>query len=108
MKVIENAARFLQETGLLAEINRVVLHPRGLALSIVAKERHSTVHVDVVGFGPLYEKRDDEGIIFSEKDLARATAQLLSAEASGEVAIRPHRQERLGFVVQPAPGGRGG
>jgi hypothetical protein len=106
MKTIENAARFLQETGLLAEINRVVLHPRGLALSIIAKERPATVYFDVLGFGPLYEKRDDEGIVFSEKDLARAAAQLRAAEASGDVVIRPNRRERLGFVVQPAPGGK--
>ena len=106
MKIIENAARFLQETGLLAEINRVVLHPRGLALSIIAKERPSTVHFDVLGFGPLYEKRDDEGIVFSDKDLAEATAQLRASEADGTVAVRPQRRERLGFVVQPASDGR--
>jgi hypothetical protein len=108
MKTIENAARFLQETGLLAEINRLVLHPRGLALSIIAKARPRTVHFDVQGFGPLYDKRDDEGIVFSAKDLAIATEQLRAAEESGEVVIRPHRRERLGYVVQPAPGGHDG
>ena len=103
MKTIQNAAKFLQETGLLAEINRVVLHPRGLALSIIANERPGTIHFDVQGFGPLYEKRDDEGIVFSEDDLAHATAQLRAAEADGSVAVRPKREEQLGFVIQPAP-----
>jgi hypothetical protein len=103
MKTIQNAARFLQETGLLAEINRVVLHPRGLALSIIATERGGTDQFDVQGFGPLYEKRDDEGIVFREEDLAEATALLRAAEADGIVAVRPRREERLGFVVQPAP-----
>ena len=103
MKTIQNAARFLQETGLLAEINRVVLHPRGLALSIIATERAGTDQFDVQGFGPLYEKRDDEGIVFSEKDLAEGTSQLRASEADGIVAVRPKREERLGFVVQPAP-----
>ena len=108
MKTIQNAAQFLQETGLLAEINRVVLHPRGLALSIIARERGGTVHFDVLGFGPLYEKRDDEGIVFEEGELAEAAAQLRAAEADGSVAVRPKRQERLRFVVQPAPeGGEG-
>jgi hypothetical protein len=104
MKAIENAARFLQETGLLAEINRVVLHPRGLALSIIAKERPHTVHFDVLGFGPIYEKRDDEGIVFREEELAKAAAQLRASETDGTVPIRPGREERLGFVVQPVPG----
>jgi hypothetical protein len=104
MKTIDNAAKFLQETGLLAEINRVVLHPRGLALSIIARERPKTVHFDVEGFGPLYEKRDGEGIVFSEKDLAQATAQLRAAEAEGLVNVRPQRRERLGFLIQPAHG----
>ena len=104
MKTIPNAASSLHETGLLAEINRLVLHPRGLALSIIAQERPHTVHFEVQGFGPLYEKRDAEGIVFSEKDLAQAAAQLRAAEADGTVSVRPERRERLGFVVQPAPG----
>ncbi len=103
MKIIDNAASFLQETGLLAEINRVVLHPRGLALSIIAHERAHTVYFDVEGFGPLYDKRDDTGIVFNDKDLAQAAAQLRAAEADGTVVVRPLRRERLGYVIQPAP-----
>jgi hypothetical protein len=106
MTTIENAAKFLQETGLLAEINRVVLHPRGLALSIVAKERPHTVHFDVLGFGALYEQRDESGIVFSEKDLAVATELLRAMEKEMDVGVRPERVQRLGFLVQPVPGVR--
>jgi hypothetical protein len=109
MKIIEKAASFLQETGLLAEINRVVLHPRGLALSIIAvpKLPEGSPGYDVTGFGPIYDKRDDEGIVLSAKDLAQGTAALRAAEADGRASLRPLRQERLGFVVQPAPDGAG-
>jgi hypothetical protein len=104
MKVISNAASFLHETGLLAEINRVVLHPRGLALSIIAMPRLEKVDdYEVTGFGALYDKRDDEGIVLSAKDLEQGMARFRAAEAAGTVCVRPLREERLGYVVQPAP-----
>jgi hypothetical protein len=98
MKRIENAASFLQRTGLLAEINRVVLHPRGLALKVLAVER------EVVGFGGLQDARTDpEGMIFEDSDLAESAEQLRLAEADGTASVRPDRHRILGFIVQPLP-----
>ena len=106
MKVIQNAAQFLNETGLLAEINRVVLNPRGLALSIIAEMPGPDPFEErrAASFGPLYDKRDDEGVVFVDAELARAAAQLRAREEDGTVPVRPQRRARLGFVVQPAPG----
>jgi hypothetical protein len=105
MKVIQNAAQFLHGTGLLAEINRVVLNPRGLALSIIAEMPGPDPFEErrAAGFGPLYDKRDDEGVVFADGDLARAAAQLRAREEDGTVPVRPLRRARLGFIVQPAP-----
>ncbi|HET9597503.1 MAG TPA: hypothetical protein VFP65_18080 [Anaeromyxobacteraceae bacterium] len=106
MKVIHDAAQFLHETGLLAEINRVVLNPRGLALSTIAELPGPDPREEqrVASFGPLYDKRDDDGFVLPEKDLALASARLREREADGTVPVRPQREARLGFVVQPWPG----
>jgi len=106
MNLIQGAAQFLHETGLLAEINRVVLNPRGLALSIIAEMPGPNPYEEprAASFGPLYDKRDDEGILLSEKEITRGAALLAAREADGTVPVRPERAARLGFVVQPAPG----
>lgn len=105
MKLIQNAAQFLNETGLIAEINRVVLNPRGLALSIIAEMPGPNPFEEprAASFGPLYDKRDDEGVVFAGGDLAWAAARLRAREADGTVPVRPRRRANLGFVIQPAP-----
>jgi len=55
-----NAAEF-RNLGLLMEVNRMFLHPRGLALEIVVEEDGS------MRFGEVWDYRDDpEGIAFAD------------------------------------------
>jgi hypothetical protein len=97
MKTIDNAAKFLRSTGLLVEINRVVLHPRGLALSVIEEDDGS-----VSRFGPLLDVRGDpEGMAFAEDDLIESADRLRKAEADGTCPVCPRRQQALGYVVQP-------
>lgn len=61
MEKIEDAAKFLHDSGLLFELNRAVLHPRGLALGVTVSDDESDIEFDVI-----YDYRDD-GIVFGEQ-----------------------------------------
>jgi len=53
-----------QEAGYLHEINRRVLHPLGIALSVAIDDHNGQVE-----FGPIHDLRDDpSGIIFDTLD----------------------------------------
>jgi hypothetical protein len=103
MTKIENAAEFLRSTGLLMEINRVVLHPRGLALSVDCP----SVNEPATRFGPLLDARDDpEGFIFGDGNgggFAESAGRLRAAERDGRCPVSPAREKCLGYVVQPLP-----
>jgi hypothetical protein len=77
------------EGGFLHEVNRLLLHPLGVALAIDA----STGQVRV------WDERDDpEGTLFGE--------DLLSADKAEHIADqmftrRAARKEKLGYVIQP-------
>lgn len=81
--------------GLVSEINRQILHPLGLALSVMVKEDGSE-YLDGV-----WDYRDDpEGIIFGDdhmepmKEGARRVAALQAEKT-------PTREAALGYVIQP-------
>lgn len=61
MKKIEDAAKFLHDSGLLFEINRAVLHPRGLALRVTVNDDENDTK-----FGVIYDYRDGS-IVFGEQ-----------------------------------------
>lgn len=88
------SAKEFRETGLLQEINRQWLHPRGLALEVV---------VDVDGterFGEVWDDRDDsEGWVFADSVSLPENSALaeMSAPVKGEA-----RMAAFGWVVQPA------
>lgn len=81
--------------GLVAEINRQILHPLGLALSVKVEDDGSET------LNGVWDYRDDpEGVIFGYDHLelmregARKVAALLAERT-------PAREEALGYVVQP-------
>jgi hypothetical protein len=88
---IENPAKFLWETGLLGEINRVVLHPRGLMLSVA-------VEGEAVRLGELARTDDPEGIDFGPESLTDIRRKLAHF---GWLDPLPEREKALGYVVQP-------
>ncbi len=87
-----------REAGLLAELNRWVLHPRGLALSVVVDDDGSE------RFGPIWDGRDDpEGIVYGD-DL-RALLPGLAAKANRAAPVKVIRRvAAFGWVYQPTGG----
>jgi hypothetical protein len=90
---IENPAAFLLESGLLGEINRVVLHPRGLALGVGVNEGRATSC-------RLNRTDDPEGWDF---DAAGLEDILRKLTASGLLEPLAARKAAFGFAVQPFP-----
>lgn len=83
-----------REGGYLQEVNRMLLHPLGLALSV-------TVDEDGTGrLANVWDYRDDpEGIVFAaDTDLAPKAA-LVDDEWSRR---EPERTRRLGWMIQPS------
>jgi len=86
-------AKEFRELGLLQEMNRLFLHPMGLALEVIIDDDGTE------RFGGVWDFRDDpEGMTFSEEILsfekAQAVAALFDAKAST-------RKEKFGWHVQP-------
>ena len=97
--MINDAAKFLHDTGLLFEINRQVLHPLGLTLQIRTQKDGQVV------FGGILDCRHDpEGWVFDEEELRLETQkhQAYMAEHGGKALVS--RVTRLGFTIQPLPG----
>lgn len=92
-----DAARRLYETGLLGEINRVVLHPFGLALSVATNEAG-----EVLGFGPLLQapEDDDEGYVFDEETLQMAQEKLQRFLDEEGMAQLDRRLDARGSLIQ--------
>ncbi len=88
-------AQFRAE-GYLQEVNRVFLHPLGLALEVVFGEDGREV------FGEVWDERDDpEGIVFADSEwgdrqIERAVRIFEELDQRAEA-----RRKRLGFIVQP-------
>ena len=80
--------------GLLQELNRQFLHPRGLALEVVVDSDTGEEK-----FGRVWDYRDDpEGIIFGEREISPGKA------ANSDHLLLLHqevRREKFGWVIQP-------
>lgn len=70
------AARLLVDSGLLFEINRKVLHPRGLALEVIADDDG---HLTMSHF--LQDYRDEGGIEFGPESIERGEKKLAAFDA---------------------------
>lgn len=82
-----------RDGGYLQEVNRRVLHPLGLALSVETDDAGR-----VIGFGPIWDERDDpEGIVFAEMNPDHA----LKVETEWQLR-RPARMASIGHMIQPA------
>lgn len=97
-KKIEDLGQHLYDTGLLFEINRKVLHPRGLAIG--------TNHDDddaVVGMF-LRDVADLEGIVFGEASWDEGRAKLSAFDESRNHLERVEaRQNTYGEYTQTIP-----
>jgi hypothetical protein len=92
-----SVAEFVDE-GLLQEVNRLLLHPLGLALSVSGEFVDGEFVADA--FGDIWDYRDDPGGIYYDGDYAnlRPKAERVSAALEARSAAR---QAKRGYVVQP-------
>lgn len=76
------AANEFQELGLLQEVNRQFLHPRGLAMAV-------TIDGDKVTFGPIYDYRDEpEGVEFARGEIDPDKAERVQILKMERFAVR--------------------
>jgi hypothetical protein len=107
-----------RERGYLHEVNRLVLHPLGLALEVILEEcpfcGEREENSDDCGMcsdsglverlGAIWDFRDHpEGIYYGEDLLSPEKAQAVYDET---VARRDERVAALGYLIQPVPGVR--
>lgn len=85
----------LREFGYLHELNRLFLHPLGLALEVVVEEDGTE------RLGGVWDYRDDpEGMAFADDTLDAEKARRVALE---EAQRRPAREAALGYWQQPLP-----
>lgn len=85
--------REFRETGYLQELNRLFLHPLGLALEVIIDDDGSE------RLGGIWDYRaDDEGIAYSDAtDLAEKADRVAGLQAERG----PRRMTALGYIIQP-------
>lgn len=94
--VRELPVRRFRELGLVHEINRLILHPIGMSMSV-----NIDPTTNEESFGPVWDCLDDpEGIYFGDDylDGRKAERVALLIELRGVA-----RMQALGYVVQPVP-----
>lgn len=90
-------AKEFTELGLLQEVNRLLLHPMGLALEVVVEEDGS------YRFGDIWDYMDDpEGLVFGDST-AESEAFKEKAERVNKMfeEKRAKREKNLGWHIQP-------
>lgn len=96
IKRIENAAGFLRDNGLLFEINRMILHPLGLALEIQENEPGEFSFTN-----RLWDYRDDpEGILYANQTFNEGEARYRQFMGDFGHAKLAERETALGFIYQ--------
>lgn len=95
------------KSGLLQEVNRQFLHPRGLAMEV--REDEGPNGEKFYSFGRIWDYRSDpEGIVFGEGVLDTPEARSKADRVQRMfLAKRDVRIKSLGWPVQPIPGSEG-
>jgi hypothetical protein len=82
-----------REQGYLQELNRLLLHPMGLALEVVINPDGTEA------FGGVWDCRDDpEGIVYSPDLIDDAKARRIYEETRTK---QEERLKRFGYIIQP-------
>ena len=87
-------AKEARRLGIIQEVNRRLLHPRGLALTVMVDNDTGEVTYD--GIQDFREDFDD-GVTFLDAELSQDKADRFDA------LIAPRRLRALGRLVQPLP-----
>ena len=89
--------QLLIELGILQEINRRVLHPRGLALAVAV----DNMTKKITGMAGIQDHRKaDGGLIFDQKLLSTTKKKRFDDLLAKQSA---RREEQLGYIIQPMP-----
>lgn len=93
---MENPEQFLRSSGLLFHINRALLHPLGLSLSLDVEE--SPASGTKCSF-QLHETDDPIGFVFSEEEMKNSLSkyEVFISERKQRVM---KRAKTLGFIMQ--------
>lgn len=87
------------DLGLLQELNRLLLHPRGLALELTVFEDEGVVDEHAVEMRVQDHREDPEGVVFGDGDPEDSWRKAAAFE--GLLGLTPKREGRFGWVVQP-------
>ena len=96
MEYMKNEARFLLDSGLLFEINRLVLHKHGLAM-VIDIDIDNRRKVKIRG---IVETKDADGWLFDQESFEEGRfkyEQFLNEKGTLQL---DKRKEVLGFVIQ--------
>lgn len=101
-KYIKNPIEYLRNTGLLFEINRQVLHPLGLALSVQLPEDGE--QESEIGIINIWDSTDDpEGIVYGAKTFLSGLEKFQKYMDEEGDARMAKRYDELGYYVQDIP-----
>ena len=93
--------RLLHDNGLLFEINRRVLHPLGLALSLNWDNEDASGEPKTVS---LLRTEDKDGIVFTPETFLEGESKLLEFIRRSGGHQMAERGAILGFIEQESPG----
>lgn len=100
VKYVPTPSKFLRDSGLLYEINRVVLHPLGLALAVDGDSGAGPNQVVASMFWLLDERDDPEGWVYEDTSDGKAKRDKYYEENLKKLQ---ERFAQLGFFVQGGP-----
>jgi len=91
----------LSERGLLFEINRRVLHPLGLAISIDVERDDETDEIMSAKFGDIWDCQEDpEGIVYTDELFAVGLQKYQDYMEQEGNALLEARRKSLGYIIQ--------
>jgi hypothetical protein len=100
-RLMQAPGKFLIDTGLIFELNRQVLNPFGLALTVGVEDEGAT---NVMGQFHIIDAREDqEGVVYDPESFIVAMQKLNMFLEQGGSAKLQERVEELGYVVQEFP-----
>lgn len=98
MKKVKNWVRFLVDNGLIAEINKKVLHPIGLTMEVgIHPDNRRRLAIDGIFE---VEDDDDEGFLYDEETLEYNSKKFDAYIRPQKKSLIKSRKEKIGFVVQ--------
>jgi hypothetical protein len=102
MERIKDVAKFLLDNGLVFEINRRILHPFGLALSVEVDDDDD----DKVVFDAVLSIDDEEGWLFDPESFEEGSTKYARfLEKNEERLVK--RESKLGYIIQEKQGNNG-